>query len=111
MNNGYKYSGSINIDDVVWNWNNSDREILPVGTKSPNELGQYNMSGNVLEWCQDWYGDYHLEARHNPAGPDKGTKRVTRGGDDINSVYVNYHWALEPNTHNTMSLRFVLSDN
>ena len=54
---GYKYSGSNNIDDVAWYDGNSDKTHA-VATKQPNELGIYDMSGNVLEWCQDWYGNY-----------------------------------------------------
>lgn len=55
---GYKYSGSDNIDDVAWYSDNSNTRTHPVGTKKPNELGLYDMSGNVSEWCQDQYGDY-----------------------------------------------------
>ena len=80
---GYKYSGSNNIDNVAWNRANSERlaKTHKVGTKSPNELGIYDMSGNVDEWCQDWYGSYSSEAQTNPKGPNGGNRRVNRGGN------------------------------
>ena len=77
---GYKYSGSNYIDNVAWYWDNSGKKTHSVATKSPNELGIYDMSGNVLEWCSDWYGDYSSGAQTNPKGPYDGSCRVTRGG-------------------------------
>lgn len=76
----YKYSGSNNIDDVAWYYYNSGGKTHPVGTKSPNELGIYDMSGNVLEWCLDWYGGYSSGAQTNPHGPSTGSGCVLRGG-------------------------------
>ena len=77
----YKYSGSDNIDDVAWYWDNSGYYgTHAVGTKSPNELGIYDMSGNVWEWCYDLYGDYSAGAQTNPQGPSSGSRRVLRGG-------------------------------
>ena len=78
---GYNYSGSDNIGDVALNWDNSDRKTHPVKTKQANELGIYDMSGNVKEWCQDLYGSYSSEAQTNPKGASAGSKRVFRGDD------------------------------
>ena len=76
----YKYSGSGNIDDVAWYYDNSGSSTHAVGTKTANELGIYDMSGNVSEWCSDWYGDYSAGAQTNPQGPSSGSYRVLRGG-------------------------------
>lgn len=77
---GYKYSGSNNIDDVAWYCENSHATIHPVGMKRANELGLHDMSGNVREWCQDYYGSYRREAQTNPAGPSTSTVKVLLGG-------------------------------
>jgi len=77
---GYKYAGSDHLKDVGWFSENSGRETKPVGLKHPNRLGIFDMSGNVWEWCADWYGDYPSGAQTNPTGPDKGLDRVVRGG-------------------------------
>ena len=77
---GSKYAGSDNISNVAWYDDNSGGETHNVATKSPNGLGIYDMSGNVWEWCQDWYGNYSSSSQTNPKGPSNGDNRVNRGG-------------------------------
>ncbi len=76
----YEFSGSNNADDVGWNSGNSGGMTHPVGTKLPNKLGLYDMSGNVWEWCWDWYESYSSASQTDPAGSVSGTSRLLRGG-------------------------------
>ena len=94
---GYKYAGSNTLSDVAWYTDNSGSKTHPVKQKQANELGLYDMSGNVLEWCQDWHGSYSSNAQTNPTGPSSGSARVDRGGgwnyyaSDCRVAYRSYH--------------------
>lgn len=92
---GYKYAGSNTIGSVAWYDENSRGETHDVAKKRANELGLYDMSGNVSEWCQDFFGPYSSESQTNPTGPSTGTTHVFRGGDFLLSYgfcQVWYHF-------------------
>ena len=104
---GYKYAGSNTIGDVAWYEDNAyyvgesspAYGTHPVGTKSPNELGLYDMSGNVREWCSDWGGEYSSSSQTNPMGPTSGSYRVLRGGswyDYAQGCRVSYRYDYSP---------------
>ena len=111
---GYQYSGSSNISDVAWYDGNSGRKTRPVGTKQANELGIYDMSGNVWEWCQDRYGSYVSSSQTNPIGAVSGPNRVYRGGGwarnarNCRSSYRDY--GIPDDRYNFLGLRLVLSE-
>ena len=111
---GYQYSGSNNLSDVAWYDDNSGNKSHAVGTKQPNELGIYDMSGNVCEWCQDRFGKYNSSSQVNPTGANSGSGRVIRGGSwfgwvsGCRSSYRNIH---EPDiSDSVLGLRLVLSE-
>lgn len=102
---GYKYAGSNIRNEVMWYWDN----IHEVGTKSPNELGIYDMSGNVEEWCQDWYGDYSSSSQLNPKGPNSGSERVARSGSNCSNCRVSIRFSRTPDSrYNDLGFRLAL---
>ena len=111
---GYQYSGSSNISDVAWCSDNSDSKTHPVGTKQSNELGLYDMTGNVWEWCQDWYGSYVSSSQTNPTGAVSGSRRVGRGGGysgDARYCRSSYRGIYSPDDRfSYLGLRLVLSE-
>ena len=111
---GYRYSGSNTLDDVAWYGDNSGSKTHAVGTKQPNELGIYDMSGNVSEWCQDWRGSYSSSPQTNPTGAVSGSYRVDRGGSWLYSAWFSRSSSRGGRTpggrHGDLGLRLVLSE-
>ena len=110
---GYKYSGSNILDNVAWHSGNSGSHTNPVGKKSPNELGIYDMSGNVWEWVSDWYGSYSAASQNDPGGASSGSYRVLRGGSwnaSAQGCRVAYRSGNTPSLrNNSLGFRLVLS--
>ena len=106
------YSGSDNLDNVAWYSGNSRSMPHVVATKYPNQLALYDMSGNAMEWCSDWYGSYSSDALTNPTGPAEGTQRVCRGGgwgygSDLCRVSCRNSFAPSNSMNENLGLRLV----
>ena len=83
----FQYAGSDNLDEVAWYKGNSKGSAHPVGQKKANQLGIHDLSGNLNEWCQDWFGYYEAKPQTNPSGAATGRGRITRSGSwDSNAV-------------------------
>lgn len=87
---GYRFAGSDRVEDVSWSLSNAGFRKHSVGEKKPNELGLYDMTGNVSEWCSDWYGAYYLGTEPNPQGAKDGEWKVVRGGSFDNCEENSY---------------------
>ena len=110
---GHRFAGSNIIDSVSWYLNNAGFRQHQVASRWSNELALYDMTGNVSEWCSDWYGRYHLGTEPNPKGPESGEWKVVRGGSYDNceaNLYLSRREYLNPNeTTNYCGLRLALT--
>lgn len=113
---GYKYSGSNAVTEVAWVFPGADGKTHNIGTKAPNELGIYDMSGNVLEYCQDWYGAayYGASPEKAPSGPETGTEKVERGGcwsDNATSAKVTFRgYGMPLNSYSVLGFRIARTE-
>ena len=111
---GYKYAGGDDINEVSWYRGNSSSKTHPVATKAPNELGLYDLSGNVFEWCNDWYDSYtDTNGQTDPQGPSSGSTRISRGGSwDTTAEYCRVSFRLNrwpTSLNHSLGLRLAFS--
>lgn len=110
---GFRYAGGNVVDSVSWGLNNAGFRTHSVGCKKANELGLHDMTGNVSEWCSDWYGRYYLGTEPNPKGAMEGTLKVVRGGSfdncEDNSYLSRREYYNPEQTMNYCGLRLALT--
>ena len=107
---GQTTENSWNFDsygEYAWYSDNSKNRTHPVGQKKPNNCGLYDMTGNVWEWCRDWYGEYYYRGSpsQNPPGPDSGNCRVLRGSSwnlSGNRLRCTYRYRHDPDFRNDL---------
>jgi len=101
---GYRYAGSDKLDEVAWYAKNAGKTTHPRGQKLPNELGLYDMCGNVFEWCWDWWDKFDCDYMDNPKGPVTGSMKVVRGNNWVNGASTSdlnrrVHRGVDARTH------------
>lgn len=110
---GYRFAGGDIVDSVSWGLNNSGFRKHEVGQKHPNELGVYDMTGNVTEWCSDWYAPYQIGTEPNPQGPATGKEKIMRGSSYSNCLensYISHRYMTDPTeANNYCGLRLALT--
>lgn len=99
----YRYSGGNKLQEVAWYKRNSENKTHPVGLLRSNEIGVFDLSGNVYEWTQDWAGRYKRRDQHNPKGPKRGREKIIRGGcwyDSRDACRIHCRVEIEPDDKN-----------